>query len=67
MQVKFTIDLIPQSLLEKFWGGKEYIHIYLGYFEIEHIDNPCFVTVAVNPKEYYKAFEDNFFNKKLKA
>ena len=36
----------------------------LGYFEIEHTNNPCFVTVAVNPEEYYQSFEDNSFNKK---
>ena len=25
----------------------------LGYYEIEH-DNPSFVTLAVNPKEYFE-------------
>ena len=24
----------------------------LGLYEVKHIDDPCFVTVAVNPKEY---------------
>ena len=52
---------------ERFGARKENLCKYLGYFEIEHIDNPCFVTVAVNPKEYYKAFEDNSCNKKYKG
>lgn len=45
---------------------KETLKKCLGYFEIEHIDNPCFVAVAVKPKEYYESFEDNNFNKKHK-
>ena len=39
----------------------------LGYFEIESIDNPCKIVVAVNPKEYYKHFEDFRCNKKHKG
>ena len=52
---------------EKFGATKENLRKCLGYFEIEHIDNPCFVTVAVNLKEYYEQFEDNSFNKKHKS
>lgn len=51
---------------EKFGARKENLCKCLGYFEIEWIDKPCFVTVAVYPKEYYEAFEDNSFNKKHK-
>ena len=49
---------------ETFGARKENLGKFLGYFEIEHIDNLCFVTVAVNPKEYYESFDDNSFNKK---
>ena len=35
----------------------------LGRYEIEDIDNPCFVTPAVNPKEYFKFFSDDSVNK----
>ena len=35
----------------------------LGPYEIENIDNPCFVTPAVNPKEYFKFFSDDSVNK----
>ena len=52
---------------EKFGARKENLRKCLGYFEIEHIENPCFVTVAVNPKEYYESFEDNSFDKKYKG
>ena len=38
----------------------------LGYFEIEHIDNHCILTLAVKPKEYLEQFEDNNLNKKHK-
>ena len=52
---------------EKFGARKKNLSKCLWFFEIEHIDNPCFVTAAVNPKEYSKAFEDNSCNKKHKG
>ena len=45
---------------------EDHLRKCLGYFEIEYINNPCFVTVAVNPKEHYEFFEDNSINKKHK-
>ena len=39
----------------------------LGYYEIEHIDDPCQVTIAVNPKEYFKCFKSDETNKKHKV
>ena len=39
----------------------------LGYYEIEHIDDPCEVTVAMNPKEYIKKFQREKVNKKHKS
>ena len=36
-------------------------------YEIEHIDNPCYVTLAVNPKEYLELFEDYYTDKKHKG
>ena len=39
----------------------------LGYCEIEHIDNPCILTLAVNQKEYLELFEDKNINKKHKV
>lgn len=38
----------------------------LGYSEIEHIDDPSLVTLAVNPKEYIETFESENVNKKHK-
>ena len=29
----------------------------LGLYEVEHINDPCFVTLAVNPKEYFELFK----------
>ena len=39
----------------------------LGYYEIERGDNPCILTVTVNPKEYLELFEDKNINKKHKG
>ena len=35
--------------------------------EIKHIDDPCYVTLAVNPKEYFEFFKDHSTNKKHKG
>ena len=38
----------------------------LGLFEVENINDPCFVTLAVNPKEYLEYFKSENVNKKHK-
>ena len=43
---------------EKFNARKPQLQKCLGYFEIQSIDNPCQIVVAVNPKDYYEHFED---------
>ena len=56
---------------QKYWktcdAKKENLCKCLGYFEIEHIDNPCVLTIACNPKEHYEVFEDRDVNKKHKG
>ena len=39
----------------------------LGLYEVENINDPCYVTLAVNPKEYFEYFESEKCNKKLKG
>ena len=39
----------------------------LGLYEVEHIDDSCYVTLAVNPKEYFEYFKSNSTNKKHKG
>ena len=39
----------------------------LGLYEVEHIDDPCYVTLAVNPKEYFEYFKSGNVNKKHKG
>ena len=39
----------------------------LGLYEIENINDPCFVTLAVNPKEYFEYFKSENVNKKHKG
>ena len=55
----------------EFWDifgtRKEQKRKKLGYYEIKHIDNPCILTLAVNPKEYLELFEDKNVNKKHKG
>ena len=51
------------KLWEKFDARKENLKKCLGYFEIEHIDDPCVLPTACNPKEYYEVFEDRDVNK----
>ena len=38
-----------------------------GLFEIENIDKPNIITIALNPKEYYERFNDHSDNKKHKG
>ena len=39
----------------------------LGLYEVERIDNPCYVTLVVNPKEYFQLFRNYSTNKKHKG
>ena len=38
----------------------------VGLFEIENIDKPNVITIALNPKEYYERFNDHSDNKNIK-
>ena len=44
--------------------GKKTDKEKLGYYEIENIDNPSLVSLAVNPKEYLELLKDMLLNKK---
>ena len=50
-----------------FGARKEGRRKKLGYYEIENIDNPCIITLAVNPKEYLEVFWDFKLDKKHKG
>ena len=39
----------------------------LRLYEVEHIDDPSYVTLAVNPKEYFEYFKSDTCNKKHKG
>ena len=39
----------------------------VGLYEVEHIVDPCYVTLAVNPKEYGEYFKSDNVNKKHKG
>ena len=38
----------------------------LGLYEVESINDPCLVTLAVNPKEYFEYFQSEITNKRIK-
>ena len=48
-----------------FWARKP--QKKLGYYDVEHIDDRCVLTLAVDPKEYLKLFESKYLNKKHKG
>ena len=50
-----------------FGARKEQKRKNLSYFELEHIDNLCIFTLAVNPKDYPELIEDKNLNKKHKG
>ena len=39
----------------------------MGLYEVEHINDPCYFTLAVNPKEYLEYFKSDNINKKHKG
>ena len=38
----------------------------IGLYEVELVDNPYYVTLAVNPKDYFEFFQDYSTSKKHK-
>ena len=54
----------------KFWKKFDF-HVpenekVLGLYEVKNINDPCYVTLAVNSKEYFQYFESENCNKKHK-
>ena len=52
---------------EKFSVRDKSLKKKLGYYSIENIDDPCFITIAVNPKKYFEKFESENVNKEHKS
>ena len=59
------------DMSHKFWeklsARDESLNRKLGYYSTENIYDPCFITIAVNPKEYFEKFESENINKKHKG
>ena len=49
---------------EKFGVRNTSLKKKLGYYAVENIDDPCNITIAVNPKEYFEEFESEKTNRK---
>ena len=57
---------LSAEFYEQFNCRNEDLRKQVGLFEIESIDKPNVITIALNPKEYYERFIDHSDNKKHK-
>ena len=55
------------KFLDRFNVRNKDLRKKLGYFAIKNIDDPCIVTVVINPKEYFEQFESDNVNEKYKG
>ena len=68
IQIKIFDRLdLSAELWGKFNERNKDIKKQVGLFEIENIDTPNAITIALNPKEYYESFHDHSDNKKHKG
>ena len=58
---------LSAEFYEQFNCGNTKLQKRVGLFEIENIDKPNVVTIALHPKEYYERFIDHIDNKKHKG
>ena len=58
---------LSAELWKQFNSWNEDLKKQVGLFEIENIDKPNIITIALNPKEYYERFYDHCDNKKHKV
>ena len=58
---------MPHKFWENFSVRDQSLRKKLGYYEIEHIHDPCEVTITVNPKECLEQFQSESVNKKRKG
>ena len=73
-RIIFFLVTINNKILERFDVSHEFsnqfnvqnvkTHKQFGLYEIEHIDDPCVVTIASNPKEYIELFESDEISKR---
>ena len=65
-KVFHRLDLSAE-FYEQFDCRNESLKKRVGFFEIESIDKPNVITIALNPKEYYERFIDHTGNKNHKV
>ena len=58
---------LSHEYFEKFNCRNTDLKKKVAYFEIENIDKPNIITIALNPREYYERFVDTTDNKKHKG
>ena len=65
-KIFYRLDLSAE-FYEQFSCRNENLRKRVGLFEIDNIDKPNVITIALNPKEYYECFSNHSDNKKHKG
>ena len=60
------IDL-SDEFYEQFGVRNKKLKKQVGLYEVESIDNPTMITIAINPKEYFEQYKNFSINKKAKG
>ena len=63
----FDILVLSAEFYNQFNCHNTLLKRQVGLFEIENIDQPNVITIALNPKEYYERFANHTNNKKHKG
>ena len=58
---------LSDNFWDKFGIQNKKLKKQVGFFETENINKANVITIALNPKEYYKRFDDHSDNKKHKG
>ena len=65
-KIKDRLDL-SSDFWDKFNVQNKLLKKQVGLYEVESVDNPTLMTIAINPKEYFEMYKDKSFNKKSKG
>ena len=58
---------LPNDFYAQFNVQNKKLKKQVGLYEVESINNPNIITVAINPKEYFEQYKNCFINKKAKG
>ena len=58
---------LSDEFQEQFGVHNKKLKKQVGLYEVESIDNPTMLTIAINPKEYFEQYKNFSINKKAKG